>query len=569
DNKNYSKNINIEVYDTETGEWDELVGFNVFRNCCWLTDNLILSQGGFDLTKDVTPKHEIITIALDKLFAVNVNLKKKYDQLKAKLKEIEKQKELEKIRIKKEEELKIEMEKKAKKKKRTPNVSPKPYTGMSNSNVNRMSSHRIHLNNLEIEEKSKNQKFLPMSNLIEEKPLIQKFSEISLVTKDNKGEKILIKEVEFDQKGSPKEPSKEKTKLIYDLFIDYLLRPQEWLNKKIETDQKFHFSISEIEDLTLQCIEVLKKQPNLIRINTPVKVFGDIHGQYIDLMNFFYKWGMPSSDKGGDIMLNDYLFLGDYVDRGRFSLETICLLMALKIKYPDQLHLLRGNHEDILINCGFGFEEECEIRLEDDKNDEEYLFELINQMFEYLPLAALIDGKILCLHGGIGANVRELSDIENIQRPFEVVHEAETKEQKIVMDILWSDPTDNDNESGIQPNLQRDSNNLGVIVKYGPDIVQSFLKSNGLSHIIRAHECVDDGFERFAKGMLITVFSATDYCGSHKNAGAMIIINQNKAIIPHLIYPPEGGNNYWINDENYLKLRPPTPPRVRYNKNNY
>jgi diadenosine tetraphosphatase ApaH/serine/threonine PP2A family protein phosphatase len=286
-------------------------------------------------------------------------------------------------------------------------------------------------------------------------------------------------------------------------------------------------------------------------------------------MNFFIKWGCPSEGLNGDIISNDYLFLGDYVDRGNMSLETICLLMALKVKYPDQIHLIRGNHEDILINSSFGFMEECEKRLDDDSESDDSLFTLINNFFEYLPFVALIEDQILCVHGGIGGNVKKLEDIDKIQRPFNVVHEAQTKDQKLVMDMLWSDPTDNDEEVGILPNYQRDSNGYGNIVKFGPDIVKKFLHENKLSYIMRAHECVLDGFERFAGGLLITVFSATDYCGRHGNAGAMIIINQHMQMIPHLIYPPEGGNNNWIDDEEYLKKRPPTPPRIRYNKQTY
>ena len=286
-------------------------------------------------------------------------------------------------------------------------------------------------------------------------------------------------------------------------------------------------------------------------------------------MNFFDKWGCPSEAMNGDIMSNDYLFLGDYVDRGRYSLETICLLMALKVKYPDQIHLLRGNHEDIAVNWEFGFKDECEDRLDDDSENEGSIFYKINDLFEYLPLAAVIEDQILCLHGGLGRNVIKLSDIEAVKRPFEVIHEAKTKEEKVVMDVLWSDPTETDEELGILPNDQRDPAGLGIIVKYGPDIVKKFLTANNLSHIIRAHECVMDGFERFAGGLLITVFSATDYCGTHKNAGAMIVINQQRAMIPHLIYPPEEGNNNWINDEEYYKRRPPTPPRMRYNQSSY
>ena len=384
-------------------------------------------------------------------------------------------------------------------------------------------------------------------------------------------DKLVIKPIRFDDNWNIKSNfvKSSKDKKLCDAFIESLLQPDVWLKDKNDDEENFKFSKDQIAYLTKQCMEIVAKQPNILKVSAPVKVFGDIHGQYIDLMNFFNKWGSPNEGPNGDIMTNDYLFLGDFVDRGNLSLETICLLMALKVKYPDRIHLIRGNHEDILINSGFGFQNECIERLNDDSENDDSLFALINNFFEYLPFAAVIEDQILCVHGGIGANVKKLSDIETIKRPFEVVHEAQTRDQKLVMDLLWSDPTDNDEELGIQPNYQRDSNNLGHIVKYGPDIVKKFLNENNLSYIIRAHECVLDGFERFAGGLLLTVFSATDYCGRHGNAGAMIVINQHMQMIPHLIYPPEGGNNNWIEDEEYYKKRPPTPPRVRYDKSNY
>ena len=110
-------------------------------------------------------------------------------------------------------------------------------------------------------------------------------------------------------------------------------------------------------------------------------------------------------------MSNDYLFLGDFIDRGNLCLERICLLMALKVKYPEQIHLIRGNHEDILINSGFGFQEECKERLNDESENEDSLFALMNEFFEYLPFIALILTQILCVYEGIDANVKKISDI--------------------------------------------------------------------------------------------------------------------------------------------------------------
>ena len=359
---------------------------------------------------------------------------------------------------------------------------------------------------------------------------------------------------------------------LYETFINTLLKPSEWRFQKKEDEtngfSKFRFRREHIIALTKACQEIVSSQPIVLRLNTPVKIFGDIHGQYEDLMRFFELWGEPSDRPAyGDINLIDYLFLGDFVDRGSKSLETICLLMALKIKYPDKIHLLRGNHEDFLINSIFGFLDECDSRLVEESTDEDLnVFKILNEFFEYMPLAALIDDQILCLHGGIGGNLSTISEIEAIDRPLRVVHEATSLSEQIVMDILWSDPTDNDEELGIKPNLLRDSKSFGNIVKYGPDIVNKFLEKNNLSMIIRGHECVADGFERFDEGKVITLFSATDYCKRHKNAGAMLIINNNFEIIPHLIYPVISVNTKWIINEDIMKKRPPTPLRKK-NKN--
>lgn len=142
---------------------------------------------------------------------------------------------------------------------------------------------------------------------------------------------------------------------------------------------------------------------------------------------------------------------------------------------------------------------------------------------------------------------------------MDVVHEVSTNIEKLVVDILWSDPTDDDTELGIVPNHVWDPHGTGNIVKFGPDIVKKFLAKNNLLKIVRAHECVMDGFERFAGGDLITVFSATDYCGKHKNAGAVLIITKKFGISPKLIYPTMNQAN-WI-EENENAYRPPTPPR--------
>jgi len=192
------------------------------------------------------------------------------------------------------------------------------------------------------------------------------------------------------------------------------------------------------------------------------------------------------------------------------------------------------------------------------------VFNSFNRVFEYLPMAALIDDKILCLHGGIGATLNELHDIEKLKRPLEIVHEVQNRDQLLVVDILWSDPTDSDDDKGILPNHVRDPNQSGNIVKFGPDRVQSFCKHNNIDYIIRAHECVMDGIEYFADGQLITIFSATDYCNKHKNTGGMLHLNKHLKFKPYLILPENNNQRNWMGEED-MKKRPPTPPRWREN----
>ncbi len=197
---------------------------------------------------------------------------------------------------------------------------------------------------------------------------------------------------------------------------------------------KFSIRREDILELTNECINIMAVQPTVIReIKPPVKVFGSLHGNYTDLMRFFDIWKAPSEQ--GDIHGFDYVFLGNYVDRGAYSLEVICLLMALKLKYPKQIFLLRGSHEDKNVNKYLGFGEECAKRLEEDINSPTSVFAKINEMFDYLPLAAIISdkasgNKVFCVHGGIGSTAMKIEDIEKIQRPVSLnLGEINTQEQ--------------------------------------------------------------------------------------------------------------------------------------------
>ncbi|THU45057.1 hypothetical protein C4D60_Mb02t13860 [Musa balbisiana] len=352
--------------------------------------------------------------------------------------------------------------------------------------------------------------------------------------------------------------------------IAHLLKPRGW---KPPVRRQFFLDCNEIADLCDSAERIFTSDPSVLQIKAPVKIFGDLHGQFGDLMRLFDEYGAPST--AGDIAYIDYLFLGDYVDRGQHSLETIALLLALKVEHPHNVHLIRGNHEAADINALFGFRTECIERM--GERDGIWTWHRINRLFNWLPLAALIEKKIICMHGGIGRSINHVEQIENLQRPITM----ETG-SVVLMDLLWSifqqlkendffvrsDPTENDSVEGLRPNARGPG-----LVTFGPDRVMEFCNNNDLQLIVRAHECVMDGFERFAQGHLITLFSATNYCGTANNAGAILVLGRDLVVVPKLIHPlppavssPEASPEHHIEDTWMQELnanRPPTPTRGR------
>ncbi|KAL2510599.1 Serine/threonine-protein phosphatase BSL1 [Abeliophyllum distichum] len=343
---------------------------------------------------------------------------------------------------------------------------------------------------------------------------------------------------------------------LHKKIISTLLRPRNW---KPPSNRKFFLDSYEVGELCYAAEQIFMHELTVLQLKAPVKVFGDLHGQFGDLMRLFDEYGFPST--AGDITYIDYLFLGDYVDRGQHSLETITLLLALKIEYPESFHLIRGNHEAADINALFGFRIECIERM--GESDGIWAWTRFNQLFNHLPLAALIEKKIICMHGGIGRSINSVEQIEKLERPITM-----DAGSIVLMDLLWSDPTENDSVEGLRPNARGPG-----LVTFGPDRVTEFCKKNKLQLIIRAHECVMDGFERFAQGQLITLFSATNYCGTANNAGAILVVGRGLVIVPKLIHPlpppllsPETSpervtEETWMQELNIQ--RPPTPTRGR------
>ncbi|KPP78102.1 serine/threonine-protein phosphatase PP1-beta catalytic subunit-like, partial [Scleropages formosus] len=313
--------------------------------------------------------------------------------------------------------------------------------------------------------------------------------------------------------------------------------------------------------------EIFLSQPILLELEAPLKICGDIHGQYTDLLRLFEYGGFPPEA--------NYLFLGDYVDRGKQSLETICLLLAYKIKYPENFFLLRGNHECASINRIYGFYDECKrvtpgVGFTGFGSTLRFLFFLAHSValpaplppgkrrfniklwktftdcFNCLPIAAIIDEKIFCCHGGLSPDLQSMEQIRRIMRPTDV------PDTGLLCDLLWSDPDKDVQGWG--------ENDRGVSFTFGADVVSKFLNRHDLDLICRAHQVVEDGYEFFAKRQLVTLFSAPNYCGEFDNAGGMMSVDESLMCSFQILKPSEKKAKYQYGGVN--SGRPVTPPRT-------
>ena len=226
--------------------------------------------------------------------------------------------------------------------------------------------------------------------------------------------------------------------------------------------------------------EVFLSQPALLELSPPVKIVGDVHGQYTDLIRMFEMCGFPPN--------SNYLFLGDYVDRGKQSLETILLLLCYKLKFPENFFLLRGNHECANVTRVYGFYDECKRRCN------VKVWKAFVDTFNTLPIASIVAGKIFCVHGGLSPSLSHMDDIRQIARPTDV------PDYGLLNDLLWSDPADMENDW--------ESNERGVSYCFGKKVIMEFLQRHDFDLVCRAHMVVEDGYEFFNDRILVTVFSA-------------------------------------------------------------
>lgn len=273
------------------------------------------------------------------------------------------------------------------------------------------------------------------------------------------------------------------------------------LDRQIEVLQKCQtITETEVEALCAKAREILIQESNVQHVDSPVTVCGDIHGQFFDLKELF--------EIGGQVPTTNYLFMGDFVDRGFYSVETFLLLLALKVRYPDRITLIRGNHESRQITQVYGFYDEC-LR----KYGSAHVWQLCTDVFDYLALSAVIDNEVFCVHGGLSPSINTLDQIRVVNRKVEVPHDGP------MCDLLWSDPEDIPGEWGVSPR--------GAGFLFGATATERFNAANNISLICRAHQLVMEGYKWHFDSKVLTVWSAPNYCYRCGNVAAIFQYNDH------------------------------------------
>ena len=246
-------------------------------------------------------------------------------------------------------------------------------------------------------------------------------------------------------------------------------------------------------------MEVIYEEPTLVRLTAPITICGDIHGQLFDLFELFKTGGDPATTK--------YLFMGDYVDRGRFSLETLLYLVALKLKYPNNFTLLRGNHECRQVSKQYGFYNECFANY-----GHAGIWNLCQEAFDILPLCALIDERVFSTHGGLSPDITLVDQVSLLNRQVELPLAGP------LADLTWSDPDD-------VPGWQINARGAGFL--FGSRATLEFCHNNHLDLITRAHQLVHEGYQYKFSEKLITVWSAPNYTYVAHNKASVLILDEH------------------------------------------
>eukprot|EP01062_Namystynia_karyoxenos_P077088 TRINITY_DN768_c1_g4_i1.p1 TRINITY_DN768_c1_g4~~TRINITY_DN768_c1_g4_i1.p1 ORF type:complete len:345 (+),score=115.30 TRINITY_DN768_c1_g4_i1:122-1036(+) len=256
---------------------------------------------------------------------------------------------------------------------------------------------------------------------------------------------------------------------------------------------------SEVKGLCHAASELLQEEQNVVMVDAPVTIVGDIHGQFYDLKEMF--------KVGGDVPYTSYVFMGDYVDRGFHSVESFLILLALKVRFPDRVVLVRGNHESRQITQVYGFYDEC-LRKYGSVN----VWRYCTDVFDLLTLSCLVSTKVLCLHGGLSPSINTLDQIRGIDRRQEVPHDG------AMCDLMWSDPEDIDGW-GLSPR--------GAGYLFGGDVVQQFNSTNQVDLIARSHQLVMEGYKSMFDDKIVTVWSAPNYCYRCGNVASILELDEH------------------------------------------
>jgi len=282
-----------------------------------------------------------------------------------------------------------------------------------------------------------------------------------------------------------------------------MVDPDKWI--EISKDCKY-LPENELKQLCDIVCDLLMEESNIQPVSSPVTVCGDIHGQFYDLEELFRT--------GGHCPDTNYIFMGDFVDRGYYSLETFTRLLVLKSKWPHKITLLRGNHESRQITQVYGFYDECQ-----NKYGNCNAWRYCCRVFDFLTVAALIDQTVLCVHGGLSPDIRTLDQIRTIDRNQEIPHKG------AFCDLVWSDPEEVDSWA-ISPR--------GAGWLFGPKVTKEFVTVNNLKLICRAHQLVHEGYKYMFEDSLVTVWSAPNYCYRCGNVAAILEFQDSETRTPKL-----------------------------------
>ena len=261
----------------------------------------------------------------------------------------------------------------------------------------------------------------------------------------------------------------------------------------------------EVMPILIQLMQVLYTESNVLRLFSPIVICGDIHGQLEDLLELF--------KVSGDMKQQKYLFLGDYVDRGYYSMNTFLYLVCLKLKSPDRFFLLRGNHESRQVSQMYGFYNECLL-----KYGHSGIWNMCNEAFDLLPVAALIDKDVFCVHGGISPDLPLIEMISLEKRRNELPPRG------ALCDLCWSDPDDTCRRWTL--------NQRGAGYIFGREEAKTFCRNNNIKLIARSHQLVMEGYQWYfqeatdnpanPKGTCVTVWSAPNYAYRNNNNASIM-----------------------------------------------